>query len=590
MKTDINKPIIGIIGGRGKMGAYFAELFRKLDYKVLVSDKRTKLTNTELAKKADVVIVSVPIDKTEDVINSVASLVKKEGLIMDLTSLKEFPVRAMLKSQAAVIGLHPMFSHTNPLPGQTVVACPERGRKWFPWIKQILKNGGARVVVLKPKKHDQIMAVVQALVHFADIAFGHTIKDLKLPIKEYLNYASPASELKIAFVGRLLAQDPTLYASIQQFNPHAIKALKTYLNNIEKLLKIDQKKSLKSFTSYFNEAGESIKTYQHTAFSDTNYLISKILSRRQRHADVEGMAKKASKLRKKKADIAVLGPINTFSDIAAKKYESSLGTPLSKAYAGSIYDIFEMVENGHVKYGIVPLENLLNGTVRETFDELLRANVHIINKISLDIRHALVALPKVDKKNLDTIASHGQAIQQCRNFLKKNFPHARRIATPSTIAAYEAIISEKDLHTAAIIPEQVANELNCNILASNIGDKTENRTTFVIIKRGKTPQNAPRKSASNKPGKGTKKQRYGTSIAFYFGKDKPGTLFKVFEDFAKEKINLTRIESRPSRKDLGNYIFYLDFEESLYSAKTRKVLKKMLTKVAKIKVLGTYQI
>lgn len=570
------------------MGAYFADLFKKLDYKVLVSDKRTKLTNANLAKKADVVIVSVPIDKTVEVIKSVAHLVKKEGLIMDLTSLKEFPVKAMLKSKASVIGLHPMFSHTNPLPGQTVVACPERSGKWYPWIKEILENEGAKVVVLKPKKHDRIMAVVQSLVHFADIAFGHTIRDLKLPIKEYLRYASPASELKIAFVGRLLAQDPVLYANIEQYNPYTYKAIRTYLKNIEELLEIDENKSLRNFTKYFNEAGESLKSYQYNAFNDTNYLISAILSRRQRYKDIEQIARKTPKKNQKISDIAILGPQNTFSDIAASEYFPSKNALLSKTYTGSIYEIFELVENGHAKLGILPIENLLNGTIRETFDELLRANVHIIDKFSIHIGHSLVALPKVVKQNIDTIASHNQAIRQCRNYIKKNYPQVRMIETPSTIAAYDAIVNEKDLHTAVIIPEQIAKKLKCNILAENIGDNMENRTSFIIIKKGKVKSTPPPKKADILHEKDSEKQKYGTSIAFYFGKDKPGTLFKVFEDFAKAKINLTRIESRPSRKDLGNYIFYLDFEENLYSAKTAQVLKKVQTKVAKMKILGSY--
>lgn len=570
------------------MGAYFADYFTKSGYKVIVSDSRTRLTNKELASKADVVIISVPIGITEKVIEEVAPLIKKEGVIMDLTSLKEFPVKAMIKTKSEVIGLHPMFSHTNPLPGQTVIACPARGKKWYPWIKSFLEGHGAKVIRLSPRDHDKIMAAVQALVHFADIAFGHALKGIKFPVNDYLKYATPSSELKIAFAARLLAQDADLYANIQIKNPHAEKVLRQYVKSINELIEISANGDIKSFKKYFDSAGNYLKDYRKAAFDDTNYLIYAILERRKR----TGLSRSA-KLRAGRAaghigpakyDMAVLGPSKTYSDLAAMTRLAG-GYKQSKIYyASSIREVFLSVTKGEAKTGLVPLENLINGSVRETYDALFEENVHIEEKFSLPVKHALVALQGVTDKDIDTVSSHPQALEQCAGWLGKKFPQVQISPTPSTIAAYEKMLGENDRHTAVIIPQTIAESQNCNILATEIGDIPANITSFIIIKKGK-PHLKMRKSAPFQA-----KAKPETSIAFHFQKDRPGSLLKIFRDISDAGLNMTKIESRPSKKDPGNYIFFLCFEGDYNNPAVKKVLKKIEKKVVVLKLLGSYNI
>lgn len=562
------------------MGAYFADYFRKAGYKVIISDSKTKLTNKELAAKADIVIISVPIGITEKVIKEVASLIKKEGAIMDLTSLKEFPVKAMLKSKCEVIGLHPLFSHTNPLNGQTVIACPARGKTWYPWIKEFLEARGAKVSELSPKEHDKIMAVIQAMVHFADIAFGHALKSIKIPINDYLKYATPSSELKIAFVARLLEQDPDLYANIQIQNPHTKKILGQYLKSMEKLLEIDTKKDTGAFKKYFDSASDYLKEYKTKAFDDTNYLIYAILERRQRAADVKAK-KYGLGVSIKKYELAVLGPKYTFSDLAARYYQEKNATKTTPVYAGSIVEVFDLVKNGKAKHGIVPLENLINGTVRETYDALFEENVHIEKKFFLPIRHSLVALSGVKAKDIDTIASHPQALSQCKKYLKKRFKSVNFIGSPSTLAAYQKMKGENDRHTAVIIPAEVATILNCNIIAEDIGDSKANKTSFIVIKKGKQRY----KSTAGSIGKNRE-----TAIALYFEKDTPGSLLTILEDFATSRINLNKIESRPLKTDPGNYVFFINFEKGLEDKSVQKLLKKVEQKVCRLKILGSYPV
>ena len=131
---DSKNVTVGIIGGKGKMGRLFADFFKQNGCKVLISDIDTKLTNEKLAASSDIIIVSVPIDQTRPVIKKIVQHTQKGGLLMDLTSVKENPVKEMLKSNGEVIGLHPMFSDTTPMRGQTMVMCPARAKKWGPWI------------------------------------------------------------------------------------------------------------------------------------------------------------------------------------------------------------------------------------------------------------------------------------------------------------------------------------------------------------------------------------------------------------------------------------------------------------------------
>ncbi|MFC1747816.1 prephenate dehydratase [Pseudomonadota bacterium] len=568
------KPVIGIIGGKGKMGQYFADLFTNAGLKVLISDVHTRLKNKQVAAQADIVIISVPIDKTEKVIKEVAPLVRRSALLADLTSLKEFPVKAMKKAKGEVVGFHPMFGHTNPIAGQTIIACPVKAKKWYAWLKKFLEERDAKVIAISPQKHDELMAVVQALVHFADIAFGHTLSKLKIPVSEYLRFAGPASELKIAFSARLLAQDPRLYGLIQLKNDQALKVLKKYMKSIQDLISITEKGKIRKFEKYFDTASKGLDEYLDKAFDDTNYLIHSLLYRRILESEKETKIKK-------KYDLAVLGPESTHTDLASQEYEIIIKKELDKIYASSIPDIFEFVASGLAKQGIVPVENLLHGSIRDTFDGLFGRNVHISFKYKYGIKHSLVVLPGIDKEDIRIIASHEQALQQCRRYLRKHFPDTKREKYSSTIAALETVAGQNERSTAVIVPAQVGDYLEKNsngeVIAANIEDEKTNYTMFVVIEKGPY-----KKEKTVQKGK-----RYETSIAFYFGKDKPGSLKEIFTIFAEENINLTRIESRPSRENLGNFIFFLDFDGKAEDQNPAAALKRVRKVVKKMKILGS---
>ncbi len=277
----MKKNLIGIIGGTGQMGQWFKNFFEKEGYEVMVAGRQTSLSHEECASRADVVIISVPINATQDVIKKVGPYVKKGGLLMDITSIKEEPVKAMKKySKSEVIGTHPVFGpNIASIEDQTVVLCPARGKKWLEWLKKILEKHGAKIKVTSPKHHDEMMGVIQGVIHFSSITISHTLKELGIGVKESQEFSSPIYKLRLDMVGRILNQNPDLYADIEILNKNSKKAIKTYLKTQKKLLKIIQQKDTEGFINYFNEAAEYLGDFRKEAEEYSNYVIEKIIER-----------------------------------------------------------------------------------------------------------------------------------------------------------------------------------------------------------------------------------------------------------------------------------------------------------------------
>ncbi|MBI4232328.1 prephenate dehydratase [Candidatus Peregrinibacteria bacterium] len=559
----MKNPLIGIIGGKGRMGQLFADFFRQRGLEVLVSDMKTSLSNQALAKQVDIVIVSVPIDKTEATINEVMPFIKANAAIMDFTSVKEMPVRAMLSGNCEVLGLHPMFGNSNPIPGQTIILTPTKSsKKHSKWMEQFLKKSDVKIIKMTPEEHDKTMSIAQDLIHFAEITFADALRRTKVPIKEIFRYTSPASELKVQLAARLIDQDAGLYGNMQIFNPNAVHMLSQYQEAVKDYLEVIKKKDLKAFKLLFEKDKKYLGNYTKEAYKDSSYLIDK-------HLHNKRPIPKLKTIKPGQRHLAILGPANTNTDIAGGLYLKD--QKLEKYYAKDIDEVFELVSGGRVKEGIIPIENKLEGTVRESLDGLFYNNVHIAKELNIPIHHCLITMAHAKASDIKRIRSHSQALHQCRNYLKKNFQNAERESFASTAAAVEKLLKNSDVETAVIAPEQAAKDPNLKIIARNIGDEADNSTTFIIIRKGPAKTSGPK-----------------TSIAFHFSKDSPGSLFSVFKDFADAKINMTKIESRPTKAHFGDYIFYMDFEGDISNPKIKKVLVALESKVAKLKILGSY--
>jgi len=566
----MGEPVIGIIGGKGRMGRLFKDFFKDRGIRVHVSDIGTSLSNIELVEKSDIIMVSVPIDVTEKVIKEILPYIPKHKALMDFTSVKTMPVKAMMKGRCEVLGMHPMFGDSNPISGQTVILCPTRkSGKWANWISEFLKDNGAIIQIMTAKEHDKLMSTAQGLIHFADISFANALRMTKTPMDQLLKFTSKASELKVQLAARLISQDPGLYGNIQMGNPNTVKAIKQYKKSVDELLKVVKKKDLSKFKQIFNKNKDYYGKYTHDAYKDSSYLIDMF----QEH-ECTKLRKKAA-IKPSKDSIAVLGPRNTYSHIALRKYREIEGPKLKGYLAKDLSQVFDLVEKGKVDRGIVPLENSINGSVREVIDALFHHNVYFEGSINMPINHSLVSFSHAKEKDIKQVYSHPQALAQCRKFLQKNLPKAEINGVTSTSAALEKLINSRSKFIAVIAPEGAAKEEKLNILRKGIEDGKGNSTVFVVIKRGKfIPDD--------------QKSYTKTSIAFNFKKDSPGSLFTVFQDFAKAKINLTRIESRPTKSKFGDYIFYLDFEGTPVDPNTAKTLKLIGGKVVNLKILGCY--
>ncbi|MFH1218244.1 MAG: prephenate dehydratase [Candidatus Peregrinibacteria bacterium] len=548
----MNHPVIGIIGGKGCMGKLFTSFFKERGVPVIISDINTKLSNKELAKKADIIIVSVPIEVTEKVIKEVTPHLSKHSALMDFTSIKEPPVKQMLKAPCEVLGMHPLFGNSNPIPNQTIILTPtKKSGPHSKWMEEFLKKNKVKIQKMTPAQHDKTMSVAQVLIEFADIGFLDGLKKTKIPPQTLTKFTPKSAELKIMLAARLIDQNPRLYGSMQIQNPNSLKVLKQYKNSIDTLINIIQKKDLNAFEKYFLANQKHFKSYAHEAFTDSTFLIDKIIEKQNNQTTT-------THAKPKKSDAAVLGPKNSFTDIAAKDIPQ-------KYYANTIDEVFTLVETGKTQAGLIPIENSQHGTIRETLDNLFDKNVHITKELSTPIHHALIVHPHAKKSDITTIISHSQALNQCKNYIKKNFPNAQTQPYSSTSAAVEKLSRTTDKSIAVIAPQISADSLK--ILANNIEDDPNNSTTFILIKKGPaSPQPKAKK----------------TSIAFHFDKDSPGSLFTVFKDFASARINMTKIESRPTKAAKGDYVFFLDFEGGT------AILDKVKKKVARLKILGSY--
>jgi prephenate dehydrogenase len=279
--TIKEKLTIGIIGGTGEMGTFFRSFFEENGHTVLIQGRRTELTLEECIKQSDVVMLSVPIDATVPLIKEIGHLFTEEQLICDITSLKIDPIEAMLNhTKAAVLGMHPVFGPGVPtITKQAVVLCPGRGDEWLDWFSDLFKRNGANVKVTSAAEHDSMMAIIQGLMHFSTISIAHVLKELNIDVDESMAFSSPIYKLRLSMVGRILNQDPSLYANIEIMNSETLPVLRSYLENCYRLLDLVKQENSEGFIDYFKEASNYLGDFKERATDYSNYVINKLVDR-----------------------------------------------------------------------------------------------------------------------------------------------------------------------------------------------------------------------------------------------------------------------------------------------------------------------
>ncbi|AXI24965.1 prephenate dehydratase [Methanofervidicoccus sp. A16] len=270
--------------------------------------------------------------------------------------------------------------------------------------------------------------------------------------------------------------------------------------------------------------------------------------------------------------IYCLGPKGSYSEMAAKIFSKILGKN-TIVCCNSIYDVFQALENSeNDAYGVVPSENSIEGSVSLTQDLLLEFydKIRIYGELDININHCLVGY---NKEKIKRVYSHPQALAQCRKYIKKHGWEV--VPVSSTAKAVKLVRSLGSEEVGAIASKEAAKLYNLKVLEEGIQDYRNNTTRFILIGR--------KGSKLELKGDETKK----STVIVKLIEDRPGALYEILKVFNDFKVNLTRIESRPSKEELGNYIFYIDYitpdnEEDLIEALKRHV--------AYIKHLGSYRV
>jgi chorismate mutase/prephenate dehydrogenase len=272
---------VAVVGGHGRIGTLVARLFGDLGHRVLVCDLDTALGAEEAAAAADVTVVSVPIEHTEAVIRAVGPHVPEHGLLMDVTSVKQAPVRAMLEStRASVVGTHPMFgASVHSLQGQRVVLCRARGDAWADWVARALAARGLVVTEADAAHHDRVMAVVQVLTHFQTQVLGVTLARAGLPLEETLRFTSPAYLLELYVAARHFAQSPALYGPLEMRNPELGPVTDAFRAAAAELADVLRRGDQAAFAAVFDEVRAFFGGFTATALEQSSHLIDRIVER-----------------------------------------------------------------------------------------------------------------------------------------------------------------------------------------------------------------------------------------------------------------------------------------------------------------------
>jgi prephenate dehydratase len=266
--------------------------------------------------------------------------------------------------------------------------------------------------------------------------------------------------------------------------------------------------------------------------------------------------------------IAFLGPAGTYTEEATLLYDASADfQPFPTIAAVGL-----AVLSGTTDQGVIPIENSLEGSVTFTLDLLIReSGLSIFMEVVLPINHYLMAKPGTRIADIQVVYSHPQSLAQCREFLERSFPNTQQMASLSNSAAVSDM-KDSSVPAAAIAPKRAADLYGAEVLEKDIQDVANNVTRFAVLARQDHPPTGDDK----------------TSICFSFQQDAPGVLYQTLGEFATRNINLMKIESRPTKQSLGEYIFLIDCAGHREDPRVREAIEAVGRSVSMLKVLGSY--
>lgn len=265
--------------------------------------------------------------------------------------------------------------------------------------------------------------------------------------------------------------------------------------------------------------------------------------------------------------VTYLGPAGTYTHAAAIQW---FGKDAQWQPATDIAEIFALVESGRADYGVVPVENSAEGSVIPTLDALNTSSLRISGELMLRIRHCLLAGAGTGLRDVVKVVAHQQALGQCRQWLAAQLPGIEKLSVSSNAEA--ARLAAQQRGVAAIAGKTAAELYGLQVLAEGIEDTADNTTRFVVLSREPSTHS-------------TGRDRTSIIISAH---NEPGTLFRALEPFHRFGINLTKLESRPSRKAAWSYAFYVDFDGHVEDAKVQQALQVLKSHALDVKWLGSY--
>lgn len=593
-----------LIYGVGEIGKLLKDFFYSRGYYVKGYDVDESKREVEDISDFDVIFVCVPMGEIRNAIAHIKSEAKRGALLVDVASVKSISIPAFEKSGFDYLSIHPMFGRDSEIALSSIVVVHECGREEEKVILEEFAKNGAILTKISAEEHDRAMAKIQGLTHFLLLSFADLCENIPFGTQIY-NVLRKLSS-------RFLSQNWEMCYLIQKNAEGEREEFVKRILELSEILK-DREKFRRLFSSLREKMGDSrdseliLETCKVTeeqkelermrgAIAVIDSLILRLLEKRveiaKRIAEekkakgepvevreveeekirsilrktklnpihIEEIFSKIMKLTKEeeygvlgiKKTVAVLGPKGSFSEELALRL---VGSRLPLRYCATTDEVIKLVESGEVDYGIVPIENSVNGTVLPVLDALLSHEVEVFGEAKLEVNNCLVAKRNLNFNEIKVVYSHPQAIAQCMGFINNYLPNAEIRYTSSTSDAVRLL----DDFSAAIVSENAAKLYKLCILRKGIQDLRERNITRFYVIRKKTGKFEGR-----------------ITSLFFAVEDKPGALKNVLEVFYRKGINLRKLESRPARTGLGDYVFFVEVEAPLTEEDVRE-LKEVTT-------------
>lgn len=503
--------------GRGGMGRLFGGMFS-------ADSRPVQYVGRDVAADdlvdSQVIVVATPSSSAKQMFELLKDVPGIEGkLLICMWSYMGSGDAAFVDPLPKPVYLHFLFGpDIENLSGQNVVVAGDTNHTQFDWYLNKLEAKGLHVRIAATAEHDETVAYTQSLSQLSSILLGISLARSGYDKQQLQDFASLTFRLNRYTIERIMKQKAQLWAELQFENSHYPDVLNRYLDDTHEMATAIHDKDEGKFVELLDAAvcfWQNVDDVQDAPTMPTSV-----------------------KSKKARADFVILGPAGTYSHEAAKEYIGDA----SVAFAETISAAVQAVQSDRTTSGIVPVENSIQGTVVEALDALYAEEMIIEDELVLDVNHVLCALERPQSnEDIRVIYSHAQALGQCREYLARHYPGVPQVATASTAAAMQKIVDQKDMSALAVGSEFSAELHGLTVIDRDIQDVEGNQTRFVVF--------------SKKPKLG--KKIAFTQIVIVPKADRPGLLFDILSIIQEENINMSHIESRPDRTELGSYIFYI---------------------------------